>query len=91
MHDLGLSYTQFNMLYSLQSLPNIIIPLFAGAFIGRIGAATAMLALAMLKLIGAVLWVIAINYNNFFIFALGRFVFGCTVDPLWIATNLIIA
>jgi len=36
-HGMGLTTFQFNLLYSIYSLPNIVLPLFGGYLIDKIG------------------------------------------------------
>ena len=50
--EMGLNDTKFNSLYSVYSFPNIVLPLFGGFFIDRIGLNICLIVFSMLLLAG---------------------------------------
>ena len=88
-HD-GSNEIKYNQLYSIYSYPNIILPLFGGVLIDKIGLNFATILFSILLVIGQAVFAVS-GYmgtpdksNNFpFIVALiGRFIFGLGGESL---------
>ncbi len=52
---LNLSTSQFNMLYSIYSIPNIVIPLLGGVLIDKFGLRTILMVTTSLIAVGQII------------------------------------
>ena len=87
----GESSVKYNLLYSVYSFPNIILPLFGGIFIDRLGLKYALHILFLLCILGQALFTFGgyTGHNQGFIYALfGRFLFGMGNESLNIVQSV---
>ena len=89
--EFGITYTEFNLLYSIQSIPNVVIALFGGVFVSKVGAPLATVFLSFVKLAASGACLEAVASKNFRMLVAGRFVYGLTIDSQGIAQSVIIA
>ena len=73
---LNLSSQEYNLLYSVYSLPNIVLPLVAGIITDKLGMKLTIFIFCTLVTIGQVIFCIGGVNQNFFMMCAGRFVFG---------------
>lgn len=89
MHWLGSDYDtyqyQLNLLYSVYSFPNIILPLFAGNLMDRYGTHRLLLLFSFLVLIGQGFVAIGVQWKSFGVMLLGRVIFGLGGESLTVA------
>lgn len=78
----GLNDVQFNILYSIYSLPNIILPFIGGVLIDHLGVRIAMNLFGFILIIGQGLFTYGAYIENFSVMVLGRFVFGLGGESL---------
>ena len=74
-----------NLCYSVYSIPNIILPLLAGAWIERYGLNKSLIVLSVLNCMGQAIFSIGIGRRSFWITLIGRFVFGLGGECLAVA------
>lgn len=74
--DLNLSSLQYNLLYTVYSVPNIVWPLFAGAAIDKIGCRLSVLIFGSFVLLGQSLFAVGCFIGNFPLLLAGRVVLG---------------
>eukprot|EP01084_Bolivina_argentea_P009982 18627_1 len=60
----NLSSTKYNVLYSIYSLPNIILPFFGGLLCDKIGAQYSLLLFLSLTTIGQLIFSLSLLHNN---------------------------
>lgn len=82
---------QFNLLFSLYSLPNMILPLLGGIAIDKMGNNRVVFITATLVLLGNILQTYACYQVNMIYFLLGRFLFGLGAECLQVCANIIIS
>lgn len=90
---LNLSNLEYNLLYSLYSFPNMVLPLFGGVFIDRIGVNTGLILFTGFLCGGQALFALGVSNANFVLALIGRFVYGfggecqgvavCTITAVW--------
>lgn len=87
--QIGLSPTRFGILYSVYSIPNIVLPFFGGVMGDKLGLRTAALLLATLVVIGTAIVALApmkflglSDTSIFIMMAAGRTVFGAGAESL---------
>lgn len=96
-HGMGMSNLQYQLLYSFYSLPNIIIPLFGGYFIDRLGKQNGILAFVSIVTLGQFFFalsthVVAANEGfGKFLAIFGRFVFGLGGENLSVTESAFLA
>eukprot|EP01104_Vermistella_antarctica_P003197 TRINITY_DN13362_c0_g1_i1.p1 TRINITY_DN13362_c0_g1~~TRINITY_DN13362_c0_g1_i1.p1 ORF type:complete len:531 (+),score=83.32 TRINITY_DN13362_c0_g1_i1:331-1923(+) len=86
---LNLSPYDFTMLYSMYSLPNVIVPAFGGVFIDRVGTRVGLNVLLLIVLMGSVLTAISPFFHSFHLALAGRFFFGMGAESSYVAQTAI--
>lgn len=89
--DSGSFEFHFSLLYSLYSIPNIVLPGFGGALSDLVGNDKVLIGCATLVLLGNILLLIACVRVDFATLEAGRFVFGLGAETLQVCANTIIA
>lgn len=79
---MGLSNLQFNMLYSIYSFPNIILPFFGGMLIDKMGVRFSILVFSTIITLGQSIVVIGGYSYSFGTMLAGRCVFGIGSESL---------
>ena len=79
----------FNLLYTVYSIPNVVLPLFGGNFVDRFGAPACLFSFASLVCCGSVLLSIGVSFQTWEVMYLGRFVFGLGAESLCVAQSTI--
>ena len=83
--------TNFNLLYSLYSLPNVILPLFGGNIVDKVGASLGMVSFSVLLLLGQFIFGIGISVKHWAVMFLGRFVYGLGGESISVASSTLAA
>jgi len=78
---------KFNLLYSVYSIPNIILPFFGGAIVDSLGAHMAVLLFSMFTLMGQILFAIGASRKSWTIMLIGRIVYGFGGESISVATS----
>lgn len=79
----------FNLLYTVYSIPNVILPLFGGNVVDRHGAPQSLFVFALVVCCGTILTSIGVSNKNWEVMFLGRFVFGLGAESLCVAQSTI--
>ncbi|KAL7467323.1 hypothetical protein ACHAXS_007571 [Conticribra weissflogii] len=83
--------TQFNLLYTVYSIPNVILPLFGGNIVDRCGAPACLALFAFFTLLGSSFLSIGVASKSWYIMYIGRFVFGLGGESLCVAQSTILS
>jgi len=83
--------THFNLLYTVYSVPNIILPFFGGSFVDCHGAPLLFTMFALTVCAGASLLAVGVAYRSWEVMYLGRFVFGTGMESLCVAQSTILS
>ena len=82
---------QFNMLYTVYSIPNMVIPIFIGGTLCvRYGAARCAVGFSLIVLFGQIIFACGMSSGSLGIMLLGRFVFGLGGENLSVAVSTIL-
>ncbi|KAF0691106.1 Aste57867_17604 [Aphanomyces stellatus] len=81
----------FNMLYTLYSIPNIILPFFGGFLVDRLGARFTLLMFASIITVGQIVFAIGCSTTQFNVMLLGRVIFGLGGESLGVAQSTLVA
>eukprot|EP00560_Eucampia_antarctica_P007462 CAMPEP_0197826808 /NCGR_PEP_ID=MMETSP1437-20131217/3707_1 /TAXON_ID=49252 ORGANISM="Eucampia antarctica, Strain CCMP1452" /NCGR_SAMPLE_ID=MMETSP1437 /ASSEMBLY_ACC=CAM_ASM_001096 /LENGTH=556 /DNA_ID=CAMNT_0043427397 /DNA_START=255 /DNA_END=1925 /DNA_ORIENTATION=+ len=79
--------TDFNLLYSVYSMPNIILPLFGGNIVDRAGAPACMVVFAFILFVGQVIFASGTCVRHWSIMLLGRVVYGLGGESISVASS----
>ena len=80
----------FNLLYSLYSLPNIILPFIFGVLIMKYGVRLMYIVLSILLILGQVIFTIGCQSNSMITMLFGRIIFGFGGESLNITQNVML-
>uniref|UniRef100_K3WG66 Lysosomal dipeptide transporter MFSD1 n=1 Tax=Globisporangium ultimum (strain ATCC 200006 / CBS 805.95 / DAOM BR144) TaxID=431595 RepID=K3WG66_GLOUD len=81
----------FNLLYTLYSVPNILLPFFGGVLVDRFGARVMLVTFSIAILVGQIIFAIGCSMYSFNIMLLGRVVFGFGGESLGVAQGTLVA
>eukprot|EP00565_Helicotheca_tamesis_P002112 CAMPEP_0185732246 /NCGR_PEP_ID=MMETSP1171-20130828/15500_1 /TAXON_ID=374046 /ORGANISM="Helicotheca tamensis, Strain CCMP826" /LENGTH=527 /DNA_ID=CAMNT_0028401689 /DNA_START=219 /DNA_END=1802 /DNA_ORIENTATION=+ len=82
---------RFNLLYSLYSLPNVILPFFGGNIVDRIGSPICLIVFAALGFLGQLLFAIGTSVKSWAIMLIGRFVYGLGGESICVAQSALLS
>jgi nitrate/nitrite transporter NarK len=89
--DLHIDTATFAWLYTVYSLPNIILPLLGGLVIDRISIRVALALYAFFLIIGQSIFAYGTSQKDFTIMIIGRIVFGFGGESLSVANSAVTA
>ncbi len=81
-YGMGMSDVEYQLLYSFYSFPNIILPLFGGYFIDRLGKRHGMMLFSAVITVGQFFFAVSTNVVRSspgfgrFLSVIGRLIFG---------------
>ena len=90
-NQLEIETVSFNLLYTVYSFPNIIMPLFGGIFIDLLGVRTGNLVFSFGLIIGQVICALGGYYKYYWMIIVGRAMYGIGAESLYIAQNAIVS
>ncbi|XP_055327665.1 major facilitator superfamily domain-containing protein 1-like [Paramacrobiotus metropolitanus] len=86
--DMKINTSQFQLLYSLYSWPNVIVCFFGGFLVDRIlGVRMGAIIFGALLLVGHYIFAVGAFVNKFWVMEAGRFIFGLGGENLQVAVN----
>ncbi|XP_041985206.1 major facilitator superfamily domain-containing protein 1-like [Aricia agestis] len=86
--DSGLNTSQFALLYSIYSWPNVVLCFIGGYLIDRcFGVRLGAIIYMSIVFIGAVVFALGVYINAFWLMIMGRFIFGIGGESLQVAVN----
>jgi len=86
-----LSDFQWSALYSIYSFPNMILPLFGGIFVDKIGIRTGLIMFTVILTIGQGVFTIGGYKDSYLIMMIGRFIFGLGGESMTVCQSAIVA
>lgn len=87
-HELNLTSTEFNFLYSIYSWPNVVLCFIGGFLIDRVfGIRLGTVIYLFILLIGQLVFSYGALLDTYWLMVLGRFVFGIGAESLAVAQN----
>lgn len=81
---------QLNAMYTIYSVPNIILPLFMGTLLDKFGTSKPLLGFAFLVTLGQGIFSLGVQVKSFPLILLGRFVFGLGGESLTVAQSRLV-
>eukprot|EP00871_Galdieria_phlegrea_P002119 jgi/Galph1/2908/GphlegSOOS_G1556.1 len=89
--SLHLTFTEFNLLYSVYSWPNIILVFLGGFLIDRLGSRVSSVALSLITFIGQIITALGVYRESFYLLLVGRFLFGTGSESLNVCQSTIVS
>lgn len=81
----------FNLLYTLYSFPNIILPFFGGNLVDRFSASICLIVFFIFTFLGQLIFAIGVSMKNWNLMLLGRLVIGFGGENMCVAQSALIA
>ena len=82
---------RFNLLYSLYSLPNTVLPFFGGFFIDKLGIRVCLLAFAGLITAGQIIFAFGLSIKSWPVMFIGRVVYGFGGESLGVGNSALLS
>ena len=79
-----------NLLYTVYSAPNIILPFVVGRALDRYGSRSFLIWLSLLMCLGQTIFSLGVNYRTWTVMLLGRFIFGLGGESLAVAQSRLV-
>eukprot|EP00455_Lapot_gusevi_P027029 TRINITY_DN2857_c0_g1_i1.p1 TRINITY_DN2857_c0_g1~~TRINITY_DN2857_c0_g1_i1.p1 ORF type:complete len:486 (+),score=203.08 TRINITY_DN2857_c0_g1_i1:75-1460(+) len=89
--EFGLSDVQYNLLYTVYSIPNVILPLFGGFFVDRLGTNITLFVFCALIAGGQAVFALGVSTASYPIMLVGRVLFGFGGESLSVAQSTLVA
>jgi len=89
--DLRISTIKYDLLYSVYSMPNIILPFFGGIIIDRLGLGKTITIFSCFVALGQLLSTIGVFFNIFSLLIAGRILLGIGGESLGVAQSVVIS
>jgi MFS family permease len=81
---------RFNLLYTLYSFPNVILPFFGGYFTDKMGASYCLMIFAAFCFLGQLIFAAGTAYRNWTFMLLGRAVYGIGGESICVAYSTLL-
>lgn len=81
----GIDTQHTQVLYSVYSFPNLIVPILGGIFVSKFGEKLGTLVFSLAIFIGQVLFTLGIWCNSYTLMVFGRLIFGLGGETLYVA------
>ncbi|GAB5037460.1 transporter belonging to the mfs superfamily [Nannochloropsis oceanica] len=81
----------YSLLYTVYSLPNIVLPFFGGIFVDKFGARICLIAFTLFLLAGQLFFALGGVYKSFPLMLLGRTIYGLGGENMSVAQSSLVA
>lgn len=81
---------RLSLLYSLYSVPNVVLPFFVGQWLDKLGSRFILLLLSFLVAAGQFFVAYGLQIGNFYVVVLGRILFGVGGESLAVAQSRLV-
>eukprot|EP00475_Leptophrys_vorax_P015521 TRINITY_DN2184_c0_g1_i1.p1 TRINITY_DN2184_c0_g1~~TRINITY_DN2184_c0_g1_i1.p1 ORF type:complete len:516 (+),score=117.03 TRINITY_DN2184_c0_g1_i1:176-1549(+) len=88
---LGIDHMQYNWLYSVYSLPNMILPLFGGILVDKLSVNICIVLFLSFIVIGQALFALGVSIKSYALILVGRTIFGFGGESLCVAESTLLA
>lgn len=83
--------TYFQLLYTLYSVPNVILPFFGGYFVDSWGVRTCLIIFTSLLAVGQVVFSFGLQAKSWVIMDIGRIIYGFGGESLAVANSAVLS
>eukprot|EP01114_Cavostelium_apophysatum_P017357 TRINITY_DN5142_c0_g1_i2.p1 TRINITY_DN5142_c0_g1~~TRINITY_DN5142_c0_g1_i2.p1 ORF type:complete len:464 (-),score=100.94 TRINITY_DN5142_c0_g1_i2:765-2156(-) len=89
--DMHVSDTEIGLMYSLYNVPNIVMVVFGGVLVDKLGLRKSTFLFSFLVALGAAIFCIGPYFQNVYVCLVGRFIFGLGSESSYVAQDTITA
>ena len=89
--DFNVDSTTYSLLYTVYSLPNMVLPIFGGLFLDRIGIRSGLLLFTFILTLGQFVFMMGGYQHNYNVMITGRVIFGMGGECMGVAQSSIIS
>jgi MFS family permease len=82
---INISSKENSYLYSIYSLPNLVLNILGGIIIVKFGLNNCLIIFICCNIVGSLISALGVYYYNYWVIMLGRFVYGCGAENLIVA------
>lgn len=82
---MNLDYFEFDLLYSVYSIPNVILPIVGGCLLKILGVRLGIIIFAFLVLQGQVVFSLGVFWKDYYSMIIGRVIYALGAESLYIA------
>ena len=82
--------TNFSLLYSVYSIPNVILPFFGGILVDKLGTRATLIGFNAVLTIASVLIAFGVIWKSMWVVVLGRIVYGMAGESLTVVQSAIL-
>ncbi|GMH95609.1 hypothetical protein TrST_g6790 [Triparma strigata] len=83
--------TYYSLLYTVYSIPNIVLPFFGGFFVDKLGAPICLIIFSSLILAGQIVFAFGASVESWPFMLMGRVIFGLGGENLTVAQSAVLA
>ena len=80
-----MSSETFSLLYTVYSLPNMILPIFGGIFLDKLGVRNGLILFTTISTIGQFIFMIGGYQGSYNMMVFGRIIFGAGAESMLVA------
>ena len=80
--DFNVSTTVYGLLYAIYSFPNMVIPLFSGVILLKLGKGYSLLIFVFLVALGQFIMIFGPMYDAYYLCIVGRGIFGIGCETM---------
>jgi MFS family permease len=89
--DFHIDSTQYSLLYTVYSMPNMVLPIFGGVFLDKIGIRSGLLLFTCILTLGQLVFMIGGYNHNYNWLIAGRVIFGMGGECMCVAQSAIVS
>ena len=90
-HQFNMSSTEFSLLYTVYSIPNMVLPIFGGIFLDSIGIRAGIILFTSILTLGQFVFMIGGYQGDYKMMLAGRVIFGMGGECMSVAQSAIVA
>ena len=83
--------TYFQLLYTLYSIPNVVLPFFGGYFVDKFGTRVCLISFMSMLLLGQTVFTIGIGQKSWSLMFLGRILYGLGGESVSVANSAVLS
>jgi nitrate/nitrite transporter NarK len=88
---LNIDHMEYNWLYSVYSLPNMILPLFGGILVDKLSVNICIVLFLSFIVVGQALFALGVTIKSYALMLVGRTIFGFGGESLCVAESTLLA
>lgn len=89
--DFHMDSFHYSLLYTVYSIPNMVLPVFGGIFLDKIGIRTGLIIFTIVLTFGQLIFTMGGYQKNYNVMLAGRIIFGCGGECMGVAQSAIVS